>query len=66
MFKLISTPKKNAYVILNRYQCEIFQIDGRTKWWNRCAQDRKKDRKKETMKERRKKTIMSESLTTDN
>jgi hypothetical protein len=39
------------YVILNRYKCEIFQIDGRTKWWNRSAQEKKK----ETMKEREKK-----------
>jgi hypothetical protein len=31
-----------------RCKCEIFQIDGRTKWWNRSAQERKK----ETMKER--------------
>jgi hypothetical protein len=28
--------------VLNRYKCEIFQIDGRTKWWNRSAQERKK------------------------
>ena len=27
---------------------KFFQIDGRTKWWNRSAQERKK----ETMKER--------------
>jgi hypothetical protein len=30
------------------YKGEIFQLDGRTKWWNRSAQEREK----ETMKER--------------
>jgi hypothetical protein len=44
-------------------KCENLQIDRRTKWWKRGAQEGKKTIKG---KKKRQKTLRCESLTTDN